>query len=126
MSGDEEDEISSTNYFRRLNEVLGFPESGGRPKGMSGGKESEEPLWQHWNKFLSAKGYMPTAKPGPEGARRYISYPISQTLLREADKDNLWAHFTSRNWSFHLDIDTVAARIRRNTEYLNQHFAFSA
>lgn len=121
MSGDEEDEISSTNYFRRLNEVLGFPESGGRPKGMSGGKESEEPLWQHWNKFLSAKGFMPTAKPGPEGARRYINYPISQTLLREADKDNLWAHFTSRNWSFHLDIDTVAARIRRNAEYLNQH-----
>ena len=41
-----------------------------------------------WNAFVSSVGCLPTARAG-EGPWKFISYPISQTLLREGDKDRL-------------------------------------
>jgi len=115
----EDEEISPANYFTRLNQILGFGEESGRPPGLNTGVE--EPLWQHWNSYLQQKGYIPTAKPGSDGPQRYIRYPISQALLREADKEHLWRHFSNRNWPTYLDEDLVTARIRRDVEMLNRH-----
>lgn len=115
----EDGEISLADYFTRFNQILGFGEESGRPSGMNTGVE--EPLWQHWNGYLRQKGYIPTAKQGPDGSQRYIRYPISQALLREADKEHLWRHFSNRNWPTYLDDDLVTARIRRDVEILNRH-----
>lgn len=115
----EDEEISSANYFTRLNQILGFGDESDRPPGLNTG--DEEPLWQQWNNYLRHKGYIPTAKPGPDGPHRYIRYPISQALLREADKEHLWRHFGNRNWPTYLDEDLVTARIRRDVEMLNRH-----
>lgn len=114
----DEEEISQADYFTRLNEILGLSVSGGRPPGLSTG--SEEELWKHWNSYLRRKGFLPSARHGV-GPRRYIQYPISQTLLREADKDNLWRLFATHNWPNHLDEEMIAARIRRSATHLNKH-----
>jgi hypothetical protein len=114
----EEEEISHMDYFTRLNKILGFSDCSGRPPGLSSG--SEEVLWKHWNTYLRSRGFLPSARSGV-GPRRYIQYPISQTLLRETDKDNLWRLFTNHNWPYRLDEETVAARIRRSTQYMTQH-----
>ncbi len=80
--------IDEKNYFTRLRQVLGIDWSTeiGRPAGMRG--YEEQPLWDGWNRWLAAEGWQPTAEEG-EGSRRYISYPLSQTLLRDGDKKRL-------------------------------------
>lgn len=117
MSGDED--VHSTNYFVHLNELLGLAQRHGRPRGLEG----EALLWEQWNQFLRTKGFIPTAKAG-EASYKYINYPISQTLLREADKEGLWRYFSSRSWSPHLDKETVFVRLRRGADHLNKHLQF--
>ena len=113
----EDEESSSNNYFVPLDEILGLPEViHGRPAGL----EHEELLWLHWAKWLHYRGFSPSAQAG-SGSHKYVRYPISQTFLRETDKDVLWRHFTSRNWSHHFDENAVSARIIRDRKYLTRH-----
>lgn len=113
----EDEEVSANNYFDRLDEMLGLPETiHGRPAGL----EHEDLLWRHWARWLDYRGFLPSAQAG-SGAHKYIRYPISQTFLRETDKDALWRHFTMRNWSRHLDERAVSARIIQDRQYLTRH-----
>lgn len=115
----EDEEASSINYFKRLRSILQLDEDGeddGRPKSMKRG--SDERLWLEWNMWLQKQGFLPTAQRG-EGPKTYINYPISQSLLRQADKDKLEKLFEERNWPGRLDQNIVAARIRR--EHLSRH-----
>ena len=120
MAEDEEEEISSSNYFARFCEVLGLDQDGGRPRGMKAGSESEEPLWHEWIVWLGENGLISSARRG-EGAKRYISYPISQALLRGADRDRLRRLFRDSKWNENWDVDTLVAAVRREAQYLTKH-----
>ncbi len=83
----EEAHVSDTNYFTRLQEVLGFGERG-RPPGLREAG-AEESLWETWNHWLIKRGWLPSAERGRDTINRYINYPISQSLLRAGDKERL-------------------------------------
>lgn len=108
-------DFSELNYFTHLREILGVaPEPGGqsnRPAGLPRGEE--ESLWLEWNDWLRKRGLLPTAGRGPEGAHKYISYPLSQVLLRKADRQHLEDVFDRRAGSIplHCDPQTLAAII---------------
>ena len=119
MIGEETDAntISQINYFTRLRQVLGLPhEEGGRPEGLLPAGV-EENLWQIWNRWLISNGLLPSAEHGRTGYNKYINYPLSQALLREADKDSLEHLFCDtenigqlrRTW----DRDTVGSWVRK-------------
>ncbi|MEQ9552354.1 MAG: hypothetical protein RIM23_22415 [Coleofasciculus sp. G3-WIS-01] len=112
-----EEEISQLNYFKRLREILPLPGSL-RPQGMKSGKEAEEPLWKAWNYWLWEQGFQPSAYPG-RGSQKYINYPISQCLLRQADKDKLQVLFATKQWTVPWDAQTLLTQIRR--EPLSHH-----
>ena len=114
----ESEEVSQTNYFTRFKELLLFSGDNRRPNGFEAGVE--DMLWQHWAKWLLQQGYLPSAEVG-EGPWKYINYPISQTLLRQADRETLWRHFTNRHWSRSLDEGVVVVRARREHQYLGSH-----
>jgi len=84
----EDEIIASSNYFKRLRQVLGLPaEEGGRPDGLQTGVE--EKLWLSWNWWLIQNGLLPSAERGESINYAYVNYPLSQALLREADKKAL-------------------------------------
>jgi hypothetical protein len=116
----EEEDVSEINYFHRLREILDLPDEEGRPEGMSPGSEAEEPLWMEWNRWLQEHSLLPSAVSG-EGSRKYINYPLSQALLRKADKDRLKRLFIERRFSEDMDPDTLAARVRAEEISLPQH-----
>ncbi len=102
-------DYTETAYFSQLCELLGF-RGNPRPSGMPTG--SEEQLWKHWAGFLASKNLLSTAKPGRPGPTRYFNYPVSQTLLRKADRDRLLKEFADRDF-FHSqrDPDILVARL---------------
>ena len=116
----EEEEISQTNYFVRLREVLGLSSGEGRPFGMENGAKAEEPLWKEWNDWLEQHGYLSSAHSG-EGANKYIQYATSQPILRRSDKDKLYKIFSMRNWPHTLDAEQVVAHIRKEINSLSVH-----
>jgi hypothetical protein len=111
-------EISQLNYFRRLRDVLGIPGEN-RPAGMEGGLE--ELVWQAWNRYLRGEGLQPTARRGDDGPHKFINYPISQALLRAADKDRLLRLFAEKGWRADWDAETLLARVRQEAARLTQH-----
>ena len=91
MIGEEDENItiSPTNYFMRLREVLGLPiEDGGRPKGLHQAG-IEVYLWMIWNRWLIDNGWLHSAEQGESNYNKFINYPLSQALLREADQEVL-------------------------------------
>ena len=123
----EDETIASINYFKRLRQVLGLPhEQGGRPDGLQQAGV-EESLWQIWNRWLIRNGWLPSANRGSSVAQAYINYPLSQALLREADKKAMERLFRERERSDQLssvwDRDTVGSWVRMqqfNSKYLRE------
>jgi hypothetical protein len=116
----EEEKISELNYFRRLQKILGL--SGAcRPPGMEFGYGAEEPLWKEWNLWLRQQGFLPSAVRGRGGPTTYINYPISQSLLRHADKNRLLDLFNEKQWTAQWDAQTLFIHVRRETSRLCQH-----
>ena len=90
MAGDEE--IKPNAYFIRLTNLLGVPTgNGNRPAGLGVG--NEQILWTQWNQWLQAHGWQPTARQGPEGARKFLNYVLTQALVRDDDKVYLQNRF---------------------------------
>lgn len=116
----EDEDTSELNYFRRLREALNLPLDGGRPDGMVPGSEAEEPLWMEWNKFLQERGLLPSARSG-EGPRKYVNYPLSQVLLRRADKDRLVRLFSDRQYQGYLDPQALGAKLHQESHGLSKH-----
>ena len=108
--------VAGTNYFTRLREVLGFPtHESGRPTGLS-----EVSLWWIFNRWVQAQGWLPSAVQG-YGGRRYINYPISQTLLRSGDKERLEEAFKNQRL-YSRDREQIYAWFLRHGGDLNaQH-----
>lgn len=115
MGDDEDKDVQHNDYFAHLNFILNID---AERAGIETGKE--ESMWQDWAKWLRSRGYLPTAY-GGEASYRYTGYPISQTLLRQSDKDRLWRRFSEHNWSQRLDEDTVIAQIKSDGQYLTAH-----
>lgn len=113
----EEADISQIDYFTRLRGLLDLSGEG-RPPGMAHG--AEELLWQAWASWLQERGFLPSARPGA-GGTRYIAYPISQALLRQADRDRLIRLFREKGWAADWDVDTVVARVREEAGGLTKH-----
>ncbi|MGB3188128.1 MAG: hypothetical protein WBB43_01710 [Limnoraphis sp.] len=116
-----EQEISDRNYFTQLRKILGLPTNvHGRPHGMEQGYAAEEPLWKELNRWLLQQGFQTSACSG-EGAKRFINYPISQCLLRQADKDKLRRLFAKQNWTAQWDAQTLYVQVRREEQALSSH-----
>lgn len=118
--------ISSSNYFKRLRQVLGLPpEQGGRPDGLRP-PGVEESLWQIWNWWLIRNGWLPSAESGQSNYDKHIKYPLSQALLRERDKEVLERLFREKENPDQLrvwDRDTVGSWVRTqqfNSKYLRE------
>jgi len=113
----EDEEVNQSNFFRRFKEILDLPISGNsRPIGM----KEEELLWQDWALWLRQNGFVPSAQRG-EGSRTYINYPISQTLLRQSDKDQLCKLFNEKHWKAPWDAQTLIVRVRQDTSKFSKH-----
>ena len=117
--------ISATAYFIRLREILGL--TGGvepRPDGLQTG--IEEKLWQSWNSWLIGNGWLPSARRGQGTYDKYINYPLSQALLREADKEVLERLFRekegmrllSRVWGK----DALGSWLRTHVQQFNSRY----
>lgn len=115
----EDEDASQINYFRRLRKLLELPISGGRPHGMEGG--AEELLWNDWNRHLRNMKFVPTAHRGVHDSQKFIQYPISQALLRLADRESLLRLFGFKRWSADWDVDTLYSNVRRTDERLTKH-----
>jgi len=116
-------EISEINYFTRLHEVLGLQRqpSRTRPPGLETGAQGEEPLWAEWNRWVQEQGFLISARSGGDGPRKYIAYPLSQALLRRADRDRLRRLFRDKQWTHEWDADTLLSRVRHDAGTLTQH-----
>jgi hypothetical protein len=113
----EDEEVNQSNFFRRFKEIFDLPISEySRPIGM----KEEEPLWQDWALWLRQNGFVPSAQRG-EGSRTYINYPISQTLLRQSDKDQLCKLFNEKHWKAPWDAQTLIVRVRQDTSKFSKH-----
>lgn len=122
----EEKSVLETNYFIRLREVLKLKKSGsGRPNGLLP-IGIEEKFWGQWNKWLLKKGWNISAEQSTNPSRKFINYPISQTLVREADKRRLEKIFMEegkkgrikKNW----DSERVISFLRKNiSQITSQH-----
>lgn len=115
-----EEDISEKNYFQRLRSLLGLNQyqNRPRPKGMEAG--SEENFWKIWNQWLIDQDYIPTAQRG-RGSNKFIHYPISQCLLRQADWDRLEKYFYEHNWTNSWDAQTLFSRLREKTQQFPEY-----
>lgn len=115
----EEEDIDQSNYFCRLKEVLDLDSASGRPPGMPPG--SEEPLWEEWNRWLIESEFQSSASQGNGKRDKYIGYPISQSLLRNADREKLIRLFYDKNWKRRWDARTLFSYVRSQKSLLSKH-----
>ena len=116
--------IAENDYFKRLREVLDLPiEGGGRPEGLLPAG-IEENLWRIWERWLIGNGWLPSAERGQYG-RKFINYPLSQTLLRDSDKRTIELRFREKEQTGELgrvwDRDTIGFWVRRQ-QFGSKHF----
>jgi hypothetical protein len=76
-----DEELSTSNYYTRLREVLQLPGQG-KPAGLEYTEMGA--LWQQWNHWLTRQGWLPTAQQG-KSTHRFTRLPISQCLLRQGE-----------------------------------------
>lgn len=125
---------SHTNYYLRLNELLFDKSNQGIPKGIK--RQDFETLWKHLQK--SASDWYDVELYLTEGSlsRRYVWYPISQSLISKRDLPVIYQFFASSNLHpfskisddqllnklhYWYDFGTLSARIRHRID--NKHYA---
>lgn len=92
----EDDEFTSQNYYVRLFEVLGV-ESDSQKNSLRQNAKSTKRFWDALNGWLAENDFeygRPTAK--PVNSWPYVSFALSQALLREGDRKrihNLFAEY---------------------------------
>ncbi len=99
-----EEDIADINYFTRLREVLGITGVRGRPPGLNP-PAPEEYLWHALNDWVLSNEWQPTAGRGSDGPMKFINYPLSQSLLRQGDKEKLEEEFRNAEGELRRDSD---------------------
>lgn len=93
MARDPQAGVASHNFYRRYNELIGYPPDSGQPAGF----EELGRLWKdldRWLREIQAEGLGSSTIPEyPTPA--HVGYPISQCLLRESDRRRLTEFFRS-------------------------------
>jgi hypothetical protein len=121
MVSDANSEINATNYYIRFRETLGLTNSESKaPKGMILQPRIEPMLWARWNNWLQSQGYLPTANEGNKSTK-YIGYPISQSILRKADKAKIYELVQEQGSINQWNIDSLMSYLRRNIQVLTPH-----
>jgi len=91
--------ISPTNYYVRLNEILGLNENEILARSLKNNSRLTERFWLGLNKWLVKNDFdfgIPTARTIFSNWK-YVSYAWSQALIRDADRSNLETFFLARN-----------------------------
>jgi hypothetical protein len=129
----DDDDAAGHNYFSRLRTALGLDPAGdnrsNRPDGMKilpfDDQAPEAPLWQRWNTWLSDRGWIPTATLRQTERRHWSDYPISQTLLRDGDRQKIAGMLEEERASGRLpvspDLERIAAFLRRSVARMPKH-----
>lgn len=121
MVSDTNSDINSSNYYIRFRETLGLTNSESKaPKGMILQPRIEPILWTRWNNWLRSQGYLPTANEGNKSTK-YIGYPISQSILRKADKAKIYELVQEQGSINQWNIDSLMSYLRRNIQALTPH-----
>ena len=131
-----EGSISSQNYYIRLNELLLKNSVKGQPIGFDPRRSQFEGLWKHLQKWARDQHEVELyLTEGPRN-RKYVWYPISQSLISKRDLPVIYQFFASNNLHpfskisgdqllnklrYWYDFGTLSARIRHHVD--NEHYA---
>lgn len=93
MERDEDVGVAAHNYYWRLNPLIGRPHDAGTPEGI----EALQLLWEQLTQWLDDQqvGALGSSTVRAHHWHTNIGYPISQALLREADRNRLGDFFRS-------------------------------
>jgi hypothetical protein len=93
MARDPQAGVASHNYYRRYNELVGYPPDSGQPAGF----DELRRLWIDLDRWLrqDCDGKLGISTIPERPAPAHVGYPISQCLLRESDRRRLTEFFRS-------------------------------
>jgi hypothetical protein len=113
--------VNEKNYYRRFRETLNLTTSeSNAPRGMILEPRIEPILWARWNNWLESKGFASTACEGGTSTK-YIGYPISQSILRRADKESIYNLVQEQGLRNQWDIDALMRYLCSNMRSLTPH-----
>jgi hypothetical protein len=103
MARDPEKRIERNAFYPQLNPLLNRPQFGGMPPGF----EQVDDLWKDLRRWLDDDlgGARGTATASTHRTLTHIGWPISQCLLREADRRRLTEFFRALGLEPHTEID---------------------
>ncbi len=84
---------SHTNYYVQLNKLLFDKSIGGKPKGIK--YEDWEDFWLHFRRWADYQHDVELYLTKGSSKRRYVWYPISQCLISNHDRRNVYCFFHS-------------------------------
>jgi len=111
-----EDGKSQTNYYVRLNDLLGINENDSLARSIKNNSRLTEKFWLQLNKWLVKNDFdfgIPTAKAFFPNWK-YVSYAWSQALIRDADRQNLDTFFLARNFYPKQSISEMEMKLHLN------------
>ncbi len=88
-------DVASTNYYRRLNEVLFSEEVNGKPKGLD--LNTFEKCWKHLQRWASDVHDVDLYLTEGPSTRKYVWYPESQCLIRNQERRDIYRFFRRYN-----------------------------
>ena len=86
---------SHTNYYVQLNKLLFDKSIKGKPKGIK--YEEWEDYWKHFQRWAYNQHKVLLYLTEGSSKRRYVWYPISQCLISNHDRRNVYRFFHSHN-----------------------------
>ena len=86
---------SHTNYYVQLNKLLLDESITGKPKGIR--YEEWEDYWKHFQRWADYQHNVELYLTEGSSRRRYVWYPISQCLISNHDRRNVYHFFRSHN-----------------------------
>lgn len=92
---DSEGSITSSNYYIRLNELLFGQSVKGKPQGFN--LHNFEDFWKHLQRWATDHHNVVLYLTEGSSNRRYVWYPISQCLISNRDRRNVYRFFRARD-----------------------------
>ena len=131
-----EGSVSSQNYYTRLNEILLRKIIKGKPPGFDPRQSQFEELWKHLQRWARDQHDVELYLTKGPRSRKYVWYPISQSLISKHDLPTIYRFFTSNKlhpfskisddqllnkFRYWYDFGTLSVRIRHRVD--NEHYA---